>query len=129
MLDESVSITMDLLQRTMLQLLRRLIRGKAPFRLRFLRFFLAALLLLSFSAVSEAACWEDSLARVDRDLLLMRSGAVYQVLDDPRAVASWFPLSEITICEQAGYVDGQLVSYYEIRNADAVETVRAVAKP
>ncbi len=118
---------MDLLQRTMLQLLRRLIRGKAPLRLRFLRFFFAALLLLSISAVSEAACWEDSLARVDRDLLLMRSGAVYQVLDDPRVVAFWFSLSQITICEQAGDVDGQLVGYYEIRNADAVGVVRGVA--
>jgi hypothetical protein len=120
-------ITMGLPQRTMLQSLRRLIQGTSPFSLRFLRFFLAALMLLSISSVVEAACWEDSLARVDRDLLFMRSGAVYQLLDDPRVVAFWFPLAPITICEQTGYVDDQLVGYYEIRNADANETVTAVA--
>ena len=81
------------------------------------------------TAVSQAACWEDSLARVDGDLLFMRSGAVYQLLDDPRAVAFWFPLSQITICEETGDVDGQLVGYYEIRSADGVGVVRAVAKP
>lgn len=111
----------------MLQFLRRDIQANSPVRLSFLRFVLAALMLLSMSTNSDAACWADGLAKVDRDLLFMRSGAVYQLLDDPRLVAFWFPLSEITICEQTGYVDGQLVSFYEIRNADAVETVRAVA--
>jgi hypothetical protein len=84
-------------------------------------------MLLFISAVSEAACWEDSLARVDGDLLFMRSGAVYQLLDDPRVVAFWFPLSQIAICEVTGDVDGQLVGYYEIRSADGVGVVRAVA--
>ena len=78
------------------------------------------------SAVSEAACWNDSLVRVDRDLLVMRSGAVYRILDDPRAAALWFPLSTVTICDQSGYVDGQFVSYFELRNSDSVGVVRAV---
>lgn len=47
--------------------------------------------------------------------------------NDPRLVAFWFPLSKITVCEQSGYVDGQIVGYYEIRSADAVETVKAMA--
>ena len=34
--------------------------------------------------VSEAACWDDDLAKKDRDLLLMRSDAVYQLLDGPQ---------------------------------------------
>jgi hypothetical protein len=114
-------------KRTMLPLSKWVSQGKTPFRVRFLRFVLAALVLLSISTISEAACWQDSLAKVDRDLLFMRSGAVYQLLDDPRLVAFWFPLSKITICEQTGYVDGQIVGYYEIRNADAVETVKAMA--
>jgi hypothetical protein len=118
---------MILLQRTMLSVSKRVSQGEVPFRRRFLRVLIAALVLFSISAISEAACWEDALARVDRDLLLMRSGDVYQLLDDPRIVAFWFPLASITICEQARYVDGQLVGYYEIRNADAAETVRAVA--
>ena len=113
---------------TGVQFLRTVVCGKAAVR-RFSRFFLAALLLLLMTAVSQAACWEDSLARVDGDLLFMRSGAVYQLLDDPRAVAFWFPLSQITICEETGDVDGQLVGYYEIRSADGVGVVRAVAKP
>jgi len=50
-------------------------------------FFLAGILLFfSMSALAEGACWNDSLARVD----------------------------------------GEIVSYYEIRNADAPEIVRAV---
>ena len=88
--------------------------------------FAIVLFVLSLSAVAEAACWEDSLARVDRDILVMRSGAAYQLVDDPRVVTFWLPLSQITICDKVGYADGQIVNYYEIRNADAPEIVRAV---
>lgn len=78
------------------------------------------------SALAEGACWQDSLARVDRDILVMRSGVVYRLLDDPRIITFWLPFSRLTICEQTGYVDGELVNYYEIRNADAPEVVRAL---
>ncbi len=55
------------------------------------------------------------------------SGAVFQLIDDPGIIAFWLPLSEISICEQTGYYDGQIVNYYEIRNADSIGVVRAVA--
>jgi len=49
--------------------LRTGVYRKAAVR-RFSRFFLAALLWLLMTTVSQAASWEDSLARVDRDLLV-----------------------------------------------------------
>ena len=64
----------------------------------------------------------------DRDLLIMRSGAVYQLLGDPRLVAFWFPLARISICDQVGFVGDQAMTYYEIRNKDDVSAfVQAVA--
>ena len=89
-------------------------------------FFVAVVLALFMANVAQAACWEDTLAQRDGDLLVMRSGAVYRILDDPRAAALWFPLSTVTICEQSGYVDGQFVSYFDLRNSDSVGVVRAV---
>ena len=101
---------------------------KSPSVLKSLRFFFAAIMFFGTIGVSEAACWDDVLAKKDRDLLLMRSDAVYQLLDGPRLVAFWFPLARISICDQLGYVAGQATTYYEIRNKDAVsEFVRAVA--
>jgi hypothetical protein len=93
--------------------------------MRLLHFFLAVLLILFLSSVSQGACWGDALDTVDRDLLVMRSGAIYRILDDPAATALWVPLSRITICDQTGYVDGEMVTYFEIRNEDATQMVRA----
>ena len=93
---------------------------------RFLFFLAGTLLFLSMSAIAEGACWEDSLSRVDRDILVMGSGAVYRLLDDPKIITFWLPVSRLTICEQTGSADGEIVVYYEIRSADAPEVVRAV---
>jgi hypothetical protein len=57
-----------------------------------------AIMVLGTIGISEGACWDDVLAKKDRDLLIMRSGAVYQLLDDARVVAFWFTLARISIC-------------------------------
>jgi hypothetical protein len=87
--------------------------------------FLAVLLLLFMSPVAQGACWGDALDTVDRDLLVMRSGAIYRLLDDPAATALWFALSRITICDQTGTVGDEIVTYFEVRNEDANQMVRA----
>jgi|SoiMethySBSTD1v2_1073268.scaffolds.fasta_scaffold123105_2 hypothetical protein len=87
-----------------------------PSGLKSLRLSFVAIMLFATIGVSAAACWDDVLAKKDRDLLLMRSGAVYQLLDDPRLVAFWFPLARISICDQVGYVGDQATTYYVIRN-------------
>ena len=101
---------------------------KSPSVLKFLRFFFVAIMFFGTTGISGAACWDDVLAKKDRDLLLMRSGAVYQLLGDPRLVAFWFPLARISICDQVGFVGDEAVTYYEIRNKDdASAFVQAVA--
>jgi hypothetical protein len=93
--------------------------------MRLSHFFLAVLLLLFLSSVAQGACWEDTLDTVDRDLLVMRSGAIYRILDDPAVTAFWIALSRITICDQTGNVGDQIVTYFEVRNEDANQMVRA----
>jgi hypothetical protein len=93
--------------------------------MRLPNFFIAVLLLVFMSSVAQGACWGDALDTVDRDLLVMRSGAIYRILDDPAATTFWFPLSRITICDQTGYVDGEVMTYFEIRNEGANQMVRA----
>jgi hypothetical protein len=56
----------------------------------------------------------------------MASKSVYRLLDDPRAVVFWFPLSTVTICDQVGNVDDEIAIYYEIRNHDQNQMVRAI---
>jgi len=56
----------------------------------------------------------------------MDSTAVYRVLDDRRAVAFWLPLSKVTICDQVGNVGDEIAIYYEIRNQDENQMVRAM---
>ena len=53
----------------------------------------------------------------------MDSTALYRVLDDWRAVVFWLPLSKVTICDQ---VDDEMEIYYEIRNQDQNQMVRAI---
>lgn len=99
---------------------------KSPSVMKSLRSFFVA--FFGTIGISGAACWEDVLDRKDRDLLIMRSGAVYQLLGDPRLVAFWFPLARISICDQVGFVGDQAMTYYEIRNKDDVSAfVQAVA--
>ena len=107
----------------MLQFLERRAAGS---RRQFSRFLLSIILLLLMSTPGESACVDDALARVDTDILLMASKAVYRVLDDRRAVVFWLPLSKVTICDQVGNVDDEIAIYYEIRNQDENQMVRAV---
>ena len=110
-------------KRKMLQFLERMAAGG---RLKFSRFPLSIILLFLMSTPAQSACVDDALARVHRDALLMDSTAVYRVLDDPWAVVFWLPLSKVTICEQVGNVDDEMAIYYEIRNQDKNQMVRAV---
>ena len=107
----------------MLQFLERMAAGS---RRQFSRFLLSIIPLFLMSTPAESACVDDALARVHRDALLMDSTAVYRVLDDPRAVVFWLPLSKVTICDQVGNVDDERAIYYEIRNQDKNQMVRAV---
>jgi hypothetical protein len=107
----------------MLQFLERMAAGG---RLEFSRFLLSIILLLLMSTPGESACVDDELYRVDKDTLFMDSTAVYRVLDDPRAVVFWLPLSTVTICDQLGNVDDEIAIYYEIRNHDQNQMVRAI---
>ena len=107
-------------KRKMLQFLERRAAGGR------LKFSLSIILLFLMSTPAESACVDDALARVQRDTLLMDSKTVYRVLDDPRAVVFWLPLSKVTICDQVGNVDDEIAIYYEIRNQDKNQMVRAV---
>ena len=107
----------------MLQFLERMAAGGRP---KFSSFLLSIVLLLLMSTSAESACVDDALDRVSRDTLLMASKSVYRLLDDPRAVVFWFPLSTVTICDQVGNVDDEIAIYYEIRNHDQNQMVRAI---
>jgi hypothetical protein len=104
-------------------MLRFFERMSAVSRLAFSRSLLSIILLLLMSAPGESACVNDALNRVDKDTLLMDSTALYRVLDDWRAVVFWLPLSKVTICDQ---VDDEMEIYYEIRNQDQNQMVRAM---
>lgn len=104
-------------------MLRFFERMSAVSRLAFSRSLLSIILLLLMSAPGESACVNDALNRVDKDTLLMDSTALYRVLDDWGAVVFWLPLSKVTICDQ---VDDEMEIYYEIRNEDQNQMVRAI---
>jgi len=104
-------------------MLRFFERMSAVSRLAFSRSLLSIILLLLMSAPGESACVNDALNRVDKDTLLMDSTALYRVLDDWGAVVFWLPLSKVTICDQ---VDDEMEIYYEIRNQDQNQMVRAI---
>ena len=91
------------------------------------RFLVAVILLvITMSTVSEADCWDDSLKQVNKDILRMDSGAVYQVV--PRDVINsvfWLPLTNATICDSLVDVGGELVTYYQIFNRDTGASVWA----
>jgi hypothetical protein len=107
----------------MLQVLKRMAAGG---RLEFSRFLLSIILLLLMSTPAESTCIDDALARVDRGTLIMASKSVYRLLDDPRAVVFWFPLSKVTICDDVGNVGDEMAIYYQIRNQDQNQMVRAI---
>lgn len=84
------------------------------------QFLLANILLvITMSTVAEAGCWEDSLKQVDRDILVMASEAVYQVVpEDAMTSVFWLSPAHITICDSIVDVGGELTLYYQIRNWD-----------
>jgi hypothetical protein len=104
----------------------RLVDGKLASYLR-PRFLLAIILLvITMSTVAEADCWEDSLNQVNRDILRMASGAVYQVVpSDAINSVFWLPLTNANICDSIVDVDGELVTYYQIFNMDTGASVWA----
>jgi hypothetical protein len=107
----------------MLQILKRMAAGSG---LSFSRFLLSIILLFLMSTLAESACVDDALDGVSRDTLLMASKSVYRVLDDWRAVVFWLPLSTVTICDEVGNVGDEMAIYYEIRNHDQNQMVRAM---
>ena len=107
-------------------MLQFLARRAASGRLKFSHILPSIILLFLMSTPAESACVDDAVARVHRNTLLMDSKTVYRVLDDPRAVVFWLPLSKVTICDQVGNVDDEIAVYYEIRNQDKNQMVRAV---
>ena len=110
-------------KRKMLQFLARML---ALSRLECSRLLLSIMLLLWMSTPAEGDCTDDALDSVEQDTLLMDSTAVYRVLDDWKAVVFWLPLSKVTICDQVGNVDDETEIYYEIRNHDQNQMVRAI---
>ena len=91
-----------------------------------LRLFLSTLFLVLTSAAADAACWDDALGAVRGELLVMRSGAVYRIVNGPNAIAFWLPPARVTICEQIADIGPQPVPYFELRNQDANQMIRAL---
>jgi len=118
-----------MMKRITFQPCERLVDGKLASYLR-PRFLLAIILLvITMSTVSEADCWEDSLKRVDKDILVMTSGAVYQVVPrDAMNSAFWLPPANATICDSIVDVGGELMTYYQIFNRDSAVSVWAERK-
>jgi hypothetical protein len=114
------------MKRTMFQPCDRLMDSKLAGYLR-PRFLLAIILLvITISTVAEADCWDDSLNQVNKDILRMASGAVYQVV--PRDVMNsvfWLPLTNATVCDSIVDVGGELMTYYQIFNRDTGASVWA----
>jgi hypothetical protein len=114
------------MKRTTFQRRERLLDGKLAGYLR-PRFLLAIILLvITMSTVSEADCWDDSLNQVNRDILVMDSGAVYQVVpSDVINSVFWLPLTNATVCDSLVDVGGELMTYYRIFNRDTGVSVWA----
>jgi hypothetical protein len=111
---------------TTFQRWERLVDGKLASYLR-PRFLLASILLvITMSTVSEADCWDDSLNQVNKDILRMASGAVYQVVPrDAMNAVFWLPLTSATVCDSIVDVGGELMTYYQIFNRDTGASVWA----
>ena len=114
------------MKRTMFQPRERLVDGKLASYLR-PRFLLAIILLvITISTVAEADCWDDSLKRVDKDIIVMSSGAVYRVVPiDALNSTFWLPPTNTTICDSIADVGGAQMTYYQIFNRDLAVSVWA----
>ena len=91
------------------------------------RFFLAIILLvITMGTVAEADCWDDSLRRVDKEIIVMSSGAVYRVVPrDAMNSAFWLPPTNTTICDAIADVGGAQMTYFQIFNRDLAVSVWA----
>ena len=88
--------------------------------------FVIAAMVFGMSSVAQAACRNDVLASRSGEILVMRSGAIYRVLDNPDRATFWLPLGRLTICAHGLVtVNGEMAAIYEIRNQDATEVVKA----
>jgi len=98
---------------------------KTAGRRRFFAFCLALILVLLTGSVSQSACVQDELAKIDGGIfVVVASGAVYRVIDTNGIdLAFWLPPAGVTICDQIS-MSGE--SYYAISNQDANQTVFAV---
>jgi len=114
------------LKRTRVQTGEQNLGGKLVNYLR-TRFLLTIVLLVtSMATVAEADCWDDALKRVDKDIIVMASGAVYRVI--PRDVMNstfWLPPANTTICDSISDVGGAQITYYQIFNRDLAVSVWA----
>jgi hypothetical protein len=107
------------MKKTTFQPCERLVDGKLASYLRPRLLLAIILLVITMSTVAEADCWEDSLNQVNRDILRMASGAVYQVVpSDAINSAFWLPLTNANICDSVVDVGGELMTYYQIFNMD-----------
>jgi hypothetical protein len=96
---------------------------KTAQRLRSANFCLVFILVLLTSTVSYGACFDDALAEVRGNILVMDSGAVYRVTNTKGVeITFWLPPAEVTICDQVS-ITGEI--YYSISNKDVNETVWA----
>ena len=107
----------------------RLVSGKLANCLR-PRFLLASILLvITMSTVSEADCWDDSLNQVNKGILRMASGAVYQVVPrDAMNSVFWLPLTSATVCDSIVDVGGEL-SACEKRGNRRVNALALASEP
>jgi hypothetical protein len=114
------------MKRTTVQPCERLVDSKFASYLR-PRFLLAIILLvITMSTLAEADCWDDSLNQVNKDILRMASGAVYQVVpNDAMNSAFWLPLTNATVCDSIVDVGGELMTYYQIFNRDTGASIWA----
>ena len=104
----------------------QLVDGKLASYVRPRFLFASILLVITLSTVAEADCWDDSLKRVDQDILGMASGAVYQVVPrDAINSAFWLPLTSATVCDSIVDTGGELMTYYQIFNRDTGASVWA----
>jgi hypothetical protein len=114
------------MKKTTFQPSERLVDGKLASYLRPRLFLAIILLVITMSTVSEADCWDDSLNQVNKDILRMASGAVYQVVpSDVMNSVFWLPLTNATVCDSTVDVGGELMTYYQIFNRDTGASVWA----
>jgi hypothetical protein len=85
----------------------------------------ATLVLTLLCGPAGVGCWRDVVDGRKGNMLAMRSGMIYQVLDNAVRRTFWLPLTRVSICEQFANVNGAVAVLYEIRNQDRAEMITA----